>query len=157
MKIPSKDELQANKGTRLGFTPLPHAEYLLEIESVEEKTSRAYGSNTEEEDVLFITFNVVSLRDGRPAKDEKGAPAEGRKTFLTVNPKRTGFMQGGSPSKLRSLVAYALNVNVNHEIELDSWQDLVGKEILAEIGQYQGLDNTTKNKIFRFIPASYGD
>ena len=149
MNFPSKKQLDEEKPT---FALLQEEDYVLKIVELKEETQTKYQSS-EQEDVINITFGIISYKDGTEAKDTDGGDTKDRKVFFTGRPDSMGFMRDGTPAKLRALVAIVTGQDVFGELELDAWQQLLGKEVSAQIIQYIPEGKTEKkNKIARFIP-----
>jgi len=155
IKIPSKKQLDEE---RPKFSLLPHDDYELVIVDLKRGERSKYlakpdkDGNVPKEKIIDFTFEIASFKDGTPAKDVEGNDATGRKVFFTGRPESMGFMSDGTPSKTRSLVAYALGQDVEGEIEFEEWEQLLGKTVYAEIVQYTTQRGEKKNKIARFIP-----
>lgn len=146
--FPSKKTLDEQKPK---YTLLPQDDYTLKITEVKEEKQKKYQSE-EFEIVESITFEILSLKDGSTPTDEKGKTVIGRKVFFKARPTSTGFMQDGTPSKTRQLVAYTTNQDILEDIELNSWQDLKNEIVNAEIIQYLNQKGEKGNKISRFLP-----
>ena len=147
MKFPSKKTLDEQKQE---FTLLPADDYKLKIVEVKEEKQNKYQSE-EIEDIVNITLDVISFKDGETAKDIEDEDATGRKIFFTARPESIGFQSDGTPAKTRCLVAYTTGQDIFDELVLDKWEDIVGKEITAEIIQKQNLKGEKKNRIARFL------
>ena len=154
MKFKSKKQWDKDKPK---YPLLPQDDYKLKIIGVKEEQAKKYQAEGME-DVLNITFGIVSFMDGKEAKDVDGGSIEERKLFFTgrKNDKTgewsIGFMTDGTPSKLRALVAYATGQDAFDEVNIESWEKLLGKEVNAEVIQYVDKQGEKKNKIARFIP-----
>lgn len=147
MKFPSKKELDE---TKQEFPLLPAEDYRLEVVKLEMKTQEKYQSK-EEEEVINVTLEVVSYKDGEVAHDVDGKEAKGRRVFFTARPDSIGFQNDGTPSKTRALVAFATGQDVYGEIDLESWEFLLGKRVDAEIIQKENTKGVVQNRISRFI------
>ena len=153
LKFKSKEQLDTE---RPQYVLLPHEDYELVISDIKYDKRKKYQSQDEENTITF-TFDIVGLRDGGKAIDVDGNEAKDRKIFFTGSQNieteewRMGFMKDGTPSKLRQLVAYATKQNVEEEIELEAWENLLGKTIYAEIVSYTNQKGQKSNKISRFL------
>lgn len=145
--FPSKKTLDEQKQD---FTLLPADDYLLKIVNVEEKKQRKYQSE-EMEDIVNVKLEILSFKDGEQAKDIEGENANGRFVFFTGRPDSFGFQSDGTPARTRCLVAYATGQDIFGDIDLESWEQLLGKEMSAEIIQKQNTKGETKNRISRFL------
>ncbi len=153
MKFKSKEQMDKD---RPQFSLLPHNDYELQVVDLNYEKRKKYQSN-EEEDTVNFTFDIVGLRDGGPAIDVDGNEVKDRKAFLTGSKDnktgewRMGFMSDGTPSKLRQFVAYATGQDVEGELEIESWEELLGKTVYAEIVTYTNQKGQKSNKISRFL------
>ena len=144
----SKEDWDANKGE---FALLPTDDYKLEVVKVEEKSQNKYMSE-EMEDVVNVTLEVISFKDGGEVLDSNGAPVGEKLVFFTIRPKSMGWMRDGTPSKSRAFVAQAIGVGTDESLSLDSWEDLLGKIVYAEIVEYEKKSGGGKaNKISRIV------
>ena len=154
MQFKSKEVLDKE---RKSFVPLLSEDYELIVTKIEPAVQQKYNAVPDEtgkvptENILNIQFEVIAFKDGDPAVDINGAPAHGRKIFFTGRPDSMGFMKDGSPSKLRALVSYATGQDVNGDITLGNWNELVGKTVFAEIVEHTSQKGNKGNKISRFI------
>src|SRR3990167_9611313 len=147
MQFPSKKQFEKNHPK---FALIPDDDYSLKITKIEETKQKKYQSQ-DDEDVFNITLVVVCLKDGTEAIDEEGKPAEGRRVFFTARPDSMGFSQDGMPSKTRSLVAYATDQDVYEEIELEAWEQLLGKQVNTHVIIKPNQKGERKNVIGRFL------
>lgn len=155
MKFKSKEQIDKD---RPKFPPLTHDDYTLMLTKIELSTQPKYMAKPDketgvipQEEVLNITFEVVSHKDGKEAYDEDGQPAKDRKIFFTGRPESMGFKTDGTPSKTRCLLAYMTGQSVEGELEIESWEALLGKTIFAEIVKHTTQKGELRNKIARFI------
>ena len=147
IQIPSKKTLDSNK---LKFPLLPQDDYLLKIVELKEEMQENYDK-TGEEEIVNITFNIVSLKDGSEALDIEGGKTDKRKIWFTARPENIGFKGDGTPSKTRAFISYATGQDIFEDMILSDWQSLAGKTIAAEIIQYLDKQGNKKNKIGRFL------
>ncbi|HLD92220.1 MAG TPA: hypothetical protein VI795_02355 [Patescibacteria group bacterium] len=147
--FPSQSEWSKTKKV---YNSLPQDDYLLQVFELKKETRPKYKSQ-EMEDVVNITLQVVSLKDGTTATDKEGKDATNRKIFFTARPNNFGFKDKGTvPSSTRQFVAYITNQDVFGEITYGDWADFEGNKINAEIIEYVGEDGSRKNKVSRFLP-----
>lgn len=147
-KIPSKKQIDENKPK---YPLLPQEDYTLKIANLEEKTEENYNKNGQE-DVVDITFEIVSLKDGSQPVDVEGEVAIGRKLWFKARPNSIGFMRDGTPAKTRQLIACLTNQDIFEEMEMGSWADFDGMNINAEVIQYIDDKGVKRNRISRFLP-----
>ena len=151
MEFLSHEELDAS---RPKFALLPHNDYKLTIAKLEEKTQDRYQpkeGQTSTEDVVNFTLEVVELRDGGTATDDEDKDATNKKVFFTGRPESMGFMKDGTPAKLRQLIAYTTGQDVEGGLEIEAWEQLLGKTVYAEIIQKPNQKGEKKNRITRFL------
>ncbi len=146
-RIPSKEEIDAEKKE---FTLVPADDYLVKIESVEEKEQPKYKNPNEKETVLNVRFKIIETRDGEKAKDDNGDDATDRLLFFTANIESVGWQTDGTPSKARQLVCYAMDTDIESAVELESEQDLVGRKIYAQVVKKNNTKGELVNRIVRF-------
>lgn len=147
MKFPSKKKLEES---RQNFPLLSEDDYCLKIKEIKEERQKKYQSE-EMEDVLNIVFEIISYMDGSEMKDEEDNVVKDRLMFFTARPNSIGFKKDGTPAITRAFIAYSTDQDIFEELEIDKWEDLLGKEINAEIIHYVNQKNEKKNKIGRFI------
>lgn len=150
IKIPSKQAWSDKP--KNDFPLLPHDEYELLIAQVEEKQQEKYQSH-DMEDVVNITLEVKGLKGSiEEPKDVDGNTALGRKIWFTARPDSLGFMQDGTPSKTRCFLCYAFGKDINAEWDMsESWNDLVGLSIYAEISSKRNTKGREVNFISRIV------
>jgi len=155
MQFKSKSVIESE---RKSFTPLVADDYELIVVKVEPGQQAKFNATPDEtgkipmENIINIQLEVVAFKDGDPAVDMAGAPAHGRKLFFTCRPESMGFLKDGSPSKSRALVAYATGQSVEDDLNLGSWNDLIGKTVYAEVIAHTSQKGNKGNKIARFLP-----
>lgn len=150
MEFPSKAELDKSKKA---FSLLPADDYQFIISSCEPKTQLKYQSQ-DTEDVINFTLEITGFRDGTPAIDEDGKPANGRKMFMTVRPLSMGFTQAGLPSISRQFIGYALGLeDIEQDFELAAWEQLLGKTVYGEIITKTNMKGEKVNRIARFVKS----
>lgn len=154
MEFPSKKEF--NENTQ--FALLPSDDYeLIIVELKEEKQDKYMAKPDKEtgekpqEDVLKVKLEVVGFKDGAKATDEAGEDATGKNVFFTGRPASMGWQQDGTPSKTRCILAYATGQGIDDKLNIEDWQDLVGKTVFAEIIQKANQKGKKTNRISRFI------
>ncbi|MCD5384861.1 MAG: hypothetical protein LRZ94_00915 [Candidatus Pacebacteria bacterium] len=162
LKFPSKKTIDEQ---RPEFALLPQDDYELKIIDVLPDQQNQYMAKPDPKtgkipqvEVMNFTFEVVAFKDGSQAVDVDGKDATGRKVFFTGRQNKDGewtmgFQNDGTASKLRQLVCYATNQDIEEEVELEAWEQLLGKTIYAEIVKYTTQKGDVRNKIGRFLPA----
>lgn len=151
MEFPSKTSLDKEKK---GFNLLPADDYQFIIQKYEERTQPKYLKPNETEDVINFTLEITGFKDGEPAVDEKGEPANGRKMWFTARPGSIGFTQAGIPSITRQFIGYALGLDdIEKDFELISWEELLGKTVYGEVITKSNTKGQKVNRISRFLKA----
>lgn len=156
-RVPSKREIDESMPE---FSLLPQDDYRLVITEVKEDREQKFqpkkkkNGEPEEtmEDVVNITFEILSLKDGSPAGDIEGKSAAGRKVWFKARPNSVGFMTDGTPAKTRCLIAFLTDSDIFEELNYNSWNDFMEEEINAEIIIYVNQKGVKRNKIGRFLP-----
>jgi len=155
MKFKSKQQLDEETQ----FTLLPQDDYELIITDIKPETRNKYQAKPDkegkipQEEIVNITLEVIALKDGTPAQNKEGQNATGRKAFFTFRPQAMGYAEGGTiPSKSRSFLAFVSGQEIDGELELGSFEELVGKTIYAEIIEYTNQRGQKRNKISRILP-----
>jgi len=152
MKFASKEEM--DKGE---FALLVHDDYELVVEEITTDTQDKYMAKAGKdgkiptEPIVNVVFGVVGCKDGSDPIDDEGNPAIGRKIFFTGRPDSMGWRKSGEPAITRCFLAYATEQDIDGELELDAWEDLVGKTLYAEIIQYTTQAGKKRNKISHFV------
>jgi hypothetical protein len=140
------------------FPLLPQDDYELIVVKMTHAVRDKYMAKPDKEgkipseEIANVILEVVACKDGSSPQDEEGENAAGRKVFFTIRKDSMGFMRDGTPSKTRCFIAFATGQDVLEEINLENWEDLIGKTIYAEIVQYQNQKGQTRNKISRILP-----
>lgn len=154
MRFPSKKELDEQ---RPQFPLLIVEDYELIITELEETFQNKYmakpdkDGNIPQEPVINVQLEVVAFKDGEIPLDDENEDARGRKVFFNGRPESMGFRMDGTPSKTRCLVAYSTEQDINGKLDLDNWQNLVGKTIYASITKKENQKGQMKNRIERFV------
>lgn len=148
MLFKSKKTLDEERPT---FALLPNDDYELIITDCKPNERPKYMKPDQIEQIVDFTLEVIGTRDGTTARDIEEKDASGRKVFFTARPENIGFQRDGTPSKTRTLVAYAFGKDVNDEFEIEAWEQLLGKTIFAEIVQYTNAKGNKRNKISRLL------
>lgn len=149
INIPSKKTID---DTKPKFALLPDDHYKCVIKEIKEEVQNKFGTIDEQEDVVKVRLEIISLKNGDKAFDDDGKPAEKRLLFFDVRPDSIGFMQDGTPSKTRQLIAYSTDQDIFEELQLESWHSLEGKTIIADVVQYMNKKNVKANKVAKLLP-----
>ena len=154
MEFPSHKEFDE----QTQFALLPADDYELIITEIKEDKQDKYMAKPDketgekpQEDVLKVTLGVIGFKDGAKATDESGEDATGKKIFFTGRPASMGWQVDGTPSKTRCILAYATGQGIDDKLNIEDWQDLVGKTVFAEIIQKANQKGKKGNRISRFI------
>lgn len=131
-RVPGADEYQ--QGT--GFGTLESDEYRCRILSWEEH-DQPLGPFNKDPNAKSIWFKLEPLHqiddpDAELVDKDTGEPISPDKTLIFFyDPKRLGLVP--VIAKSRKFLAAALNVPVEEPIEFESYDDLVGKELIASV------------------------
>ena len=130
---PSEDEMNTNED----WTVLPEDEYLAKVQSVEIKKDQPnrFPSKNDSEpfhDMLVLKAVAVSFADGEPLVDKDDEPVEGEVPFqVWLNPKKRGMVP--QPAKTRKAFAAILGQALGDPINIESFDDLVGKTFIVSL------------------------
>ena len=147
---PSEEELE-----QLGnqdWTVLAEDEYLAKVTSisVEKDQPNRFPSKNDREpfhDMLVLKADVLSFADGESLVDKDDEPVEGTVPFqVWLNPKKRGMVP--QPAKTRKAFAAILGQALGDPINIDSFDDLVGKTFIVSL-----KPNGTYNNAVDFRPA----
>ena len=140
---PSEEDLAANSD----FTVLPEDEYLAKVTSIEVKKDQPnkYPSKNDNEplhDMLVLKAEALTFADGEPLEDENGDLLEEGETVpfqVWLNPKKRGMVP--QPAKTRKAFAAILGQALGDPINIDSFDDLVGKTFIVSLKPSGGYNN----------------
>ena len=126
--VPSEEELEARGGDSK-FTLMGEDNYLVEVKELKvEKRPNPYD-NGKLRDTAMVKLTVISFENGEPLYDAEGNDTSDRIFFDFVEVEKLGMKP--RPSKARKFIAACMNQPVASAINLDDWQDLVGKRVIA--------------------------
>lgn len=130
---PSEAEMNTNED----WTVLPEDEYLARVQSIELKKDQPnrFPSKNDNEpfhDMLVLKAVAVSFADGEPLVDKDDEPVEGEVPFqVWLNPKKRGMVP--QPAKTRKAFAAILGQALGDPINIESFDDLVGKTFIVSL------------------------
>jgi hypothetical protein len=145
--MPSSDDYQGQGG---GFGTLEEDEYRVRIESYKavDNTPSQYNPEGKGQTLYFYLRPLAyaeSDREGEELTDIEGQPLNPEKfVVFFADPQRMGMRP--QIAKTRKFVAAALQVGVEEGLDFE-WDDLIGKEVIAYIGQ-----KGDKNKVLDIRP-----
>ena len=130
-RIPGEDEYQSG-----GFGTLEGDEYRCRIVSWEEHLQplNQYNKDPNRKSIWFFLQPLAYAHDEEAEllDLDTGEPISPDKTLIFFyDPKRVGLIP--QIAKSRKFLAAALNVPVEEPIEFESYDDLVGKEVIASV------------------------
>lgn len=147
---PSEEELASGGGS--DFTVLPEDEYIAKVVSIEVKKDQPnnYPSKNDDQplhDMLVLKADALTFADGEPLTDINDEPVEGSVPFqVWLNPKKRGMVP--QPAKTRKAFAAILGQPLGAPIDIESFDDLVGKTFIVSL-----KPNGTYNNAQDFRPA----
>jgi uncharacterized protein YnzC (UPF0291/DUF896 family) len=154
--LPSADEYAANNTGGTGdFTLLPPDDYLVEVKEIiiQKDQVDIYSKETPQRvrDTLQVRCKVISFANGDTLLDENGDDVtDERLLFAFVDPTRVGLIP--QPSFARKFFAACLGIDMNERIEFDSYNDLLGKRLIAVTIIKPNGKGVKKNKVIDFRP-----
>lgn len=150
VSIPSAEEYEDQKGE--GFTLLPADDYIVEVKQVNiQKDKQDIFNEDRRFDQLEVRFRVVSFANGDALLDEDGEDVNDERLFFDwLDPSRVGLLP--QPAKARKFFAYATGVGLEDRIDINDFQDLVGKRLLAVAIIKPNKKGERKNKILDYRP-----
>lgn len=151
VKIASKEELASQSGR-----PLPEDRYVGEVTKIEPVTSpnpfqKGPDGEPVERTQLKVTWALLSFEDGSELVNEDGDPVEERSVNRFIDPNRTGFMKNGKAAIARKFFAASLGVDVEDDMEIDSYDDLLGAKMGLQLG-IQKTENGRFNRVEDIFP-----
>jgi hypothetical protein len=124
---------------------LPSDEYVVRISEYEEKLNEPDQYNPgQTRDVIVFKMTPLSFADGSELEDTEGDPVVDKLLFAFIEPKRTGYSATG-PSKARKFFSAAMGQMPDAELAIDSWDDLLGKTLIAAVGMSKDGKNNRVN------------
>lgn len=155
--LPSAEEY-AERNTSGGggdFTLLPPDDYIVEVKEIviQKDQIDIYSKETPPRvrDTLQVRCRVISFANGDSLVDENGDDVTDERLFFAfVDPTRVGLVP--QPSFARKFFAAALGVGVESRIELEGYDDLLGKRMIAVAIIKPNQKGVKKNKVVDFRP-----
>lgn len=156
----SEEELESQRGD---FTLLPEEQYIAEVLGGEQDGPKVVRQanpfdKTEEfpngkpRDVLNIRLRPVSFLNGDELVDEEGNdPGGDRKFFAFLDLTKTGLKP--QPSKTRKFVAACYQQPITQELNVGSWDELVGKRLVVTIRHKKGKHDCADFSQLRTRPS----
>lgn len=137
---PSEEEL----GKDRNYPVLAEDEYLATILGIEIKKDVLNRFAKEGEpavhDMLIVKMETNSFANGDDLVDEDGEELDQPVRFQAMlDPKKVGMVP--QPSKTRKFMAAALGQPVGQQIKIDSWDELIGKTLIASLRPKDGYNN----------------
>lgn len=137
---PSEEEL----GNQTDFPVLADDEYILKITAWEWKRNMANKFAKEGEpathDMLKFDMVALSFANGDDLLDQNDeTPDQEVRANVLLDPKKVGMIP--QPSKTRKFFAAVLGQPVGERIEIDDYNDLVGKQLIASVRPNNGYNN----------------
>lgn len=139
----SEDELESGGD----FTTLAEDEYIAKVTSIEIKKDQPnkFPSKNDDgpvHDMLVLKADALTFADGETLVDENDVPVEGSVPFqVWLNPKKRGMIP--QPAKTRKAFAAILGQALGDAINIESFEDLVGKQFIVSLKPNNGYNNAT--------------
>jgi len=152
-RVPGADEYQ---GGGEGFGTLESDEYRVRIVSWEEH-EQPLGPYNKDPNAKSIWFKLEPIAYEHDPESElvdkdSGEPINEEKTLIFFyDPKRLGLVP--RIAKSRMFLAAALNTPVEEPIEFDGYDDLVGKELVANVIVKKDKNGNDQNRIDSVRPV----
>jgi len=139
-------------GKRPQFVPLTENLYVLEVQDAISEMGTTYDGKGEQEQIV-ITFKVLKPLDGGDLIDIEGNYPTSDTMKVWCNPAAVGFnRKTNQPHKTRQVLTAILGVPVESPIEIEGWDDLIGKKVKAYISLTTRPDGSKGNKLDKFSP-----
>jgi hypothetical protein len=150
--LPSADEYAANNKGGGDYTLLPPDDYIIEVkEIVIQKDQVDFYNPERKRDTLQVRCRVISFANGDSLVDENGDDVTDERLFFAfVDPTRVGLVP--QPSYARKFFAAAMGVGVEDRLELEDYDDLIGKRMIAVAIIKPNQKGVKKNKVTDFRP-----
>lgn len=150
MSVLTTGTMAEEMAKRPQFIPLADNLYVLEVHDVKLEMGQTYDGTGEEEKIV-ITFKVKNTIDGTPLIDIEGNYPKNDLLKTWCNPKSVGFnVKTNQPHKTRQILTAILGIPIESPIEINDWNDLVGKKVKAYISVTNKTDGTKGNKLDKF-------
>ena len=157
VSIPSEAEYAANQQSSSGFSLFPADDYILEVESITIQKDKVDifdkpkpGQPQRTYDGLEVHFRPISFANGDELVDEDGNDIPSMRNplfFDWFDPERVGLKP--QPAKARKFFAYSTGVELEDRIDIEDFNDLVGKRLIGTV------IITTKNDVRRNKISDY--
>ena len=146
---PSEEEL-ANRPSE--FPVVAEDEYIVKITAWELKKDMlnkfAKEGEPKTHDMLKFSLDVLSFANGDDLLDIDDEVPEGPvRSNVLLDPKKVGMIP--QPSKTRKFFAAALGQPVGDRIDIDSYDELIGKTLIATLKPNNGYNNPTDFRAIR--------
>lgn len=158
VSIPSEAEYGEN--ATKDFSLFPADDYILEVSEVNIQYGKVDifdkpkpGQPQRTYDGLEIRFRPISFANGDELVDEDGEdiPAGRNPLFFDwLDPERVGLKP--QPAKARKFFAYATGVELEDRIDIDDFQDLVGKRLIGVVVIKTNGQGKRNNRITDYRP-----
>jgi hypothetical protein len=153
--IPSEKDYEEQGGGTSDFKLLPADDYIVEVAQVTEQPNKKDIFADAEKPRFYLGLEVrlkpISFSNGDELVDEDGGDIVGTPLFFDwLDTERVGLKP--QPAKARKFFAAALGVPVEDRIDLDDFQDLVGKRLVAVVITKPNAKGVRKNKVSDYRP-----
>lgn len=160
VSIPSEAEYEQARPAGSDFSLFPADDYILEVASVTIQKDKvdifdkpAEGQPQRTYDGLEVRFRPISFANGDELVDEDGndIPENRNPLFFDwFDPERVGLKP--QPAKARKFFAFSTGVELEDRIDIEDFQDLVGKRLIGVVTVKTSAAGVRRNKITDYRP-----
>jgi hypothetical protein len=153
--IPSEQDYTEQGGGGSDFKLLPADDYIVEVKQVTEQPNKVDIFADKDKPRTFLGLELrlkpVSFSNGDDIVDEDGGEPTGDPLFFDwLDTGRVGLKP--QPSKARKFFAAATGVPVEDRIDINDFQDLVGKRLIAVVITKPNAKGERKNRVSDYRP-----
>ena len=159
VSIPSEAEY-ATQQSQSDFSLFPADDYILEVSEVNIQKDKVDifdkpkpGQPQRTYDGLEVRFRIISFANGDELVDENGADipeARNPLFFDWFDPERVGLKP--QPAKARKFFAFSTGVELEDRIDIEDFQELVGKRLIGVVVIKTSGAGVRRNKVTDYRP-----
>lgn len=146
----SAEEMEAKRDFKL----LPEDEYVLEVTAIEVQHGKTSQFNTTPHDELAVTVRAVSFSNGDALYFDDGSEPDPTKPVTLrdwLDTTKRGMLP--QPSRTRKFLTSALGIPTGARIELDSYEDLIGKRLIGRVLHKTNGKGVTRDRLVDYRPV----
>jgi len=153
ISVPSASEYAEQRSG--DFSLFPADDYILEVKSVTIQKDKVdiFSKENRVYDGLEVRFRPISFANGDELQDEDGNEIHPNREplfFDWFDPERVGLKP--QPAKARKFFAFATGVELEDRIDIDDFQQLVGKRLIGSVIIKTAANGTRRNKVSDYRP-----